>query len=410
MPYVQLRNLGFAPRSLGETEHFSADVYGYLTADPNLHVWGHILRASPKAEGALFPGLTIVTLAAIAVVVEWRRARRVGDGRPLHSRLPLIPVVVQRSVGWLLAAAAVVLVAVLFGWSLRLPFLKITSLDRVFIAIIALTGALLAIAPRARVTARNWLGSPVGIFTALTLFAVVMSFGPHIDARGKTIEERNLYGAFYAFVPGFDGLRVPARFGMIVALGLAALAAYGVAALDQLRHATRVTAVLGALIFVESLAIPIGLNGNSTDYKQSGLTPLPDSVGTGDAIPPVYRFVSQLPQDAALVELPFGEVAFEVRYMYYSTAHWRPLVNGYSGGAPTEYGLLAENLKDVFRLPDAAWTALSLSGATHAIVHEGSYADHRGATVSDWMRRHGARELFSTGTDRVFALPKAESR
>jgi hypothetical protein len=96
--------------------------------------------------------------------------------------------------------------------------------------------------------------------------------------------------------------------------------------------------------------------------------------------------------------------------MYYSTAHWRPLVNGYSGGAPTEYGLLAENLKDVFRRPDAAWTALSASGATHAIVHEGSYADERGATISDWMRRHGARELFAAGSDRVFALPKAESR
>jgi len=38
VPYVELRRLGFNPRSLAETRRFSADVYGYLTADPNLRL------------------------------------------------------------------------------------------------------------------------------------------------------------------------------------------------------------------------------------------------------------------------------------------------------------------------------------------------------------------------------------
>ena len=73
-------------------------------------------------------------------------------------------------------------------------------------------------------------------------------------------------------------------------------------------------------------------------------------------MPAVYRFVAQLPASSALIELPFGEVAFETRYMFYSTTHWRPLVNGYSGGAPDQYGLWAERLKDAldFRSPPGA--------------------------------------------------------
>ena len=42
LPYLELRQLGFNPRSLAETRRFSADVYAYLTADPNLRVWGRL--------------------------------------------------------------------------------------------------------------------------------------------------------------------------------------------------------------------------------------------------------------------------------------------------------------------------------------------------------------------------------
>jgi hypothetical protein len=429
-PYLTVRQMGFVPRSLAETDHFAADVYAYLTADPKLLVWGSVLQAWPRPENALFPGLTIVVLAAIAIVVAWRAARttvRPGVRSGVRSGVRLKPDATggatggrtgrdtggdtwgrihraDRWLGWALVASTVVLVAILFGWTLRLPILKITSLERVLLLVVALCLLRLAISPRARSTARAWTSTPVGILTLLTLFAVVMSFGPHIHSRGKLIEDTNVYAAFYYFVPGFDGLRVPARFGMIVAFGLAALAAYGARAVSQSRHGRRLLVAAGALIVIESAAIPLELNGNSTDYKQSGLAPLPDHVTTGAATPPVYRFVAQLPPSAALAELPFGEVAFEVRYMFYSAAHWRPLANGYSGGAPDDYGLLAENLKDLLRRPEPAWTALIASGVTHVIVHEASYADGRGGEVSAWLHTRGARELAVFGDDHVFAI------
>ena len=178
---------------------------------------------------------------------------------------------------------------------------------------------------------------------------------------------------------------------MIVALCLAALAGYGAMAIGRLRHGRRLVILAAFLIIVESAAVPLSLNGNDTDYKQSGLAPLPDVVTTGSDVPPVYRFIATLPASASLVELPFGEVAFEVRYMFYSTAHWRPLANGYSGGAPDEYGLLAESLKDALKRPEPAWRALVASGVTHVVVHEAGYADGRGSQVSNWLRARRQR-------------------
>ena len=65
--------------------------------------------------------------------------------------------------------------------------------------------------------------------------------------------------------------------------------------------------------------MPIPINQNSTDYKQAGLAPLPASIAIGAAAPEVYRFAGQLPASAILMELPLGEPAFDVRYMFYST-------------------------------------------------------------------------------------------
>src|SRR5262249_13049337 len=49
LPYLELRRLGFSPRSLAETRKFSADVYAYFTADPNLRLWGSVWQAWPHA-------------------------------------------------------------------------------------------------------------------------------------------------------------------------------------------------------------------------------------------------------------------------------------------------------------------------------------------------------------------------
>jgi hypothetical protein len=292
---------------------------------------------------------------------------------------------------------------VLLGGSIRLPGLRVTELSRTMIIAAAATGALLGVSAAARGTVRRWLASPAGVFSIITVFAAAMSLGPDVQAKGRIVADTSLYAVFYSFVPGFDGLRVPARFAMIVTLGLAALAAMGCVAIDRRRH-LYASAIAGALIVLEAVAIPIPINQNSIDYGQRGLAPLPPFVASGDDAPAVYRFVAELPPSSVVVELPLGEPAFDVRYMYYSTLHWKRLVNGYSGGAPLDYEFLDEAVKDVETRPDRAWQAIADSTATHAVVHEGSYMDERGRRISDFLRARGAREVAAFGTDRVFEL------
>jgi hypothetical protein len=388
LPYLALRDLGFSPRDAREIDRFAADVYSYLTAAPNLLVWGTIARAWPKPESALFPGITVVALAAVAVLHAWREARFAA---------------------WFTAAAVaakVILLALLFGWTLRLPLLQITNFGRTVLVAAALAVAALACSREVRSAVWRWLQQPAAILTLIASFGAAMSLGTRISAKGRVVLEHAPYGLLYRFVPGFDGLRVPSRFGMVVAFGLAALAALGVAAIRDERRRTRLALVAGALIAVEFLAVPLPINGNSTTYERPGLAPLPDSIDAGAGAPPVYRFVASLAAPAAMVELPLGEPAFDIRYMFYSTLHWKPLVNGYSGGTPADYALLDTRLQDVSTQPDRAWRALVDSRATHVIVHEAFYSGEAGPRISDWIRKRGGREVAAFGGDRVFALPE----
>ena len=394
LPYLELRRLGFDPRSLTETKRFSADVYAYFTADPGLWFWGPRASAWPRAEGSLFPGLTIVLLAAFGAVAQHTWTGKRQGRSPAWHRLLMAMVIAC----WL----AVLLL--LFGKSIRLPGLRITEFSRTMIVAAGASAVLLAVSPLWRAALRRWLATPAGIFSIITIFAAAMSLGPDITAKGREVAGTSLYTAFYRFVPGFDGLRVPARYAMIVTLGLAVLGSLGLAAIDRRRrHYASVAA--GALIVFEAIAIPIPINQYSAEYTQPGLAPLPRVVATGGAgAPAVYGFIAQLPASAIVIELPLGEPAFDVRYMWYSTLHWKRLVNGYSGGAPLHYEFLREALKDLATRPDRAWQAIADSTATHAVVHEGAYADERGRLFSDFFLAHGASAVAVFGTDRVFQL------
>ena len=401
LPYLELRQLGFLPRSLAETRKFSADVYGYLTIDPNLRLWGSLVRAWPKAEGALFPGFVVSFLAAVGSLAGCRGERALA---PARKRAALIAAA---------AAAEAVVIALLLGYTIRLPFLRITSLSRTLLVLSVAAALVLAVSRDVRDQLRAWASSAPGLFALITVFAVVMSFGPEIRAMDRRVLDVNLYALFYAYIPGFDGLRVPARYGMIVMLAVAVLAAFGLQRLFERSPSVHAlhrpvgswwpSAVCGVLIAIESFAAPIPVDGNSTGYVRPGLAALPAL--QLDA-PPVYGFIASLDADCVITELPLGEPAFDVRYMYYSTRHWRRLVNGYSGGMPPSYEQLDLALQDFSSRSERAWDVLRQHRPTHVVVHESYYEAGRGATVSEWLRGRGARQVATFGSDLVFRLPE----
>ena len=110
-------------------------------------------------------------------------------------------------------------------------------------------------------------------------------------------------------------------------------AAYGYRALATARWAAWLCRSWSARSLIESAAVPLPLNGEAvaaatTSIRQPSFPP---------RRPPLTRAIDALPRDAVLLELPFGEPAWEIRYVYHSIFHWRRLVNGYSGDVPARY-------------------------------------------------------------------------
>ena len=159
-----------------------------------------------------------------------------------------------------------------------------------------------------------------------------------------------------------------------------------------------------ALLLAEATVVPLALNVRLTT-RGVRLTP-PGPMRRGDDRPPVYRAVAAL-DDAVLLELPFGAPAFELQYMFYSIAHGKPLVNGYSGFEPAAY---AEVRAALGRVPwldaERAWRVIERSAATHVVVHAGAFWDEEGAYLSDWLEARGARLAGAFGDDRLFELPR----
>jgi hypothetical protein len=351
-------------------------------------VWGERLRAWPKPESALFPGLTIVALAVFACIRAWRDARFAGWFTTMAVAMTLV------------------LSTLVFGWSIRLPLLKITSLGRAALAAAALLTIALVGSRAIRAATRRWFQQPAAMLSLIAASAVVLSLGTRITAKGRVVLESAPYALLYRFVPGFDALRVPSRFAMLVAFCLAGLVAIGVAAIGDDRRRRLVALVAGALIAIEFVPAPFPINGNSTVYARADLAPLPDTVESGAGAPPVYRFIASLPSNTVILELPLGEPAFDIRYMFYSTRHWKPLVNGYSGGEPPDYELLDTSLQDITTRPDRAWQALLDSRATHVVVHEALFVRDEGPSLTAWITARGGREVARFGGDAVVELPR----
>jgi len=190
-------------------------------------------------------------------------------------------------------------------------------------------------------------------------------------------------------------------------LFLAVLSGFGAAYLERrFRRGSLVVVALGIVFLAEVNAAPISLNGTE---DSAGLNRSDAHVLPGPATFEIYRAVSLLPADVEIAEFPFGDNSYDLRYMYYSTTHWRRLLNGYSGNFPGWYIDAQEILRSVpnTRL-DEAWSFLRRFGATHAIVHEQAFLTDDGMRTSDWLRARGAREIASFGRDRLFELRSSQ--
>lgn len=172
----------------------------------------------------------------------------------------------------------------------------------------------------------------------------------------------------------YNGLRAPARASILFFLALAGLVAFGWSRLEPRlqRWTPAATVVVAAALLAEYATV-------QANWYVPGPRP-----------PAVYEWLAQEPRSVVL-ELPLTtadrlDIVPDGIYMFRSTAHWQPILNGYSGFFPKSYLELTERMKT---FPDDTSIAyLKTRQVDLVVIHGGLMApDAFGALTSDLMTR-----------------------
>lgn len=252
-----------------------------------------------------------------------------------------------------------------------------------------------------------WRDRAVRLYAAIALLGLVLSLGPAPTAWGYALPLGAPYTFLLRYVPGFDALRTPARFAVVVHLGLTIVAAFGAARLLRARTPRRAALASAALVFVaiwESSggAIPLVAVGPRGRTPDQGL----------------YTFLARQPPGAVL-ELPIGSLDADYRgfvYQYNTLVHRHRLVNGWSGYNTPVQVLLGGPASPLRDGADVAG-ALALMrgvGVSYLVVHPDDFQDRTlGKQLLDGVAacRMDWSESLSFGSATLFVLrPSVEQQ
>ena len=182
----------------------------------------------------------------------------------------------------------------------------------------------------------------VWIYAALTALAFELSLG----FNGW------LYRWLYGHIWVFEAFRAPARLAILVCCALSVLAAFGVQYLQARAPGTRWrrTVLIAALVFVA---------------VESGSAPM-RLLAVPRAVPDVYKVLKSL-DPSVVIEFPIVDWDLTPFYMYWSAAHWDPLVNGYSGYRPADYAATLDYMQ-TFPDDESIWRLRELH-VRYILVH-----------------------------------------
>ena len=244
-------------------------------------------------------------------------------------------------------------------------------------------------------------------YVALTTLAWVLALGPElrlIGGQGPIF--RPLPYALLYHLPGFSAMRVPARLGLLVMLGIAVLAGWG--AVELHRRAGR----WGAGLVLALIALIV------VSYYAAPLSTRPIAVGA--EVPVVYRWLAAQATGSAVVELPSASSIWFLkdgislprlaRQQYFSTYHWQPMLMGYSGMYPPAFG---EHIDHLLHFPSRDGLAYLRGLDVHyVVIHWDELSGEERHALERGLRRF-AEELTPVawlGSDQVYALPSVERK
>ena len=178
-------------------------------------------------------------------------------------------------------------------------------------------------------------------YIGLALFTFWVTLGP----------KAWLYTLLYYTVPVFSFLRAPSRAGIVVTLCLVVLAAPALVVLMRRKSVNAAFAILFVLVVADLYRAPL---------RTREARPLPGA----------YRQLATLPR-GPVIELPYWATGAEFHahadYMLASTAHWQPLINGYSDHIPQDF---RDNAPVLAKFPSReSFAILEPMGARYAVFH-----------------------------------------
>lgn len=145
------------------------------------------------------------------------------------------------------------------------------------------------------------------------------------------------YVLLVKYLPGFSALRAYHRFSIITFFSLAFLAGWGAKVIIERIHPSKARYIFVLLLCLLLLG----------EYKLTGQKKGTYRYPHGQGIPEVYKWLKTAEGDKIIVEFPFKTVVPDEKgpgirlnpkqtnpYLYYSTFHWKTLVNGRSGFFP----------------------------------------------------------------------------
>ncbi len=235
------------------------------------------------------------------------------------------------------------------------------------------------------------------LFGLIAAVAFVLSLGPYLIVWGFNTRLPMPYLLLYHVVPGWSAMRVPARFAFLVMLALVPLSAFGAQVLAE-----RLATVSSAIAWRRLAPAATGLALIGLFLLELGAKPWPlQAARTGGDVPQVYRWLAR-ERPGPIVEIPVALPQHEHDYLFYSTVHWLPIVNGRSSFAPSSHDALKAVLAE---LPGPRGREYAAALGLRAVVVHGDLlsAEERARwTIAE--RAGDVRRLAGFGSDVVYAV------
>lgn len=206
------------------------------------------------------------------------------------------------------------------------------------------------------------------IFFIIGVSSFILSLGPVMQWGGRVIKDPFIiplpYAVLYYLIPGFKGFRNSARwemlmlFAMSIAIGLA----------------------LAKLMSKKSLLVKIFITFTicATIILEFNFPKQYAKVPKKEEFPKVYSFINTLPKDAIIIEFPIYNWDMlpyskqELMREYFSTAHFRKMVNGGSGFTPSPWQEMVRSLMIEFP-NNKSLDSLKKIKVKYIILHKSEY-------------------------------------